>query len=117
MKTGALAGWALYGNAPTVLLDDSASDGQSQSRSVRFGGEKWLEQAGNILRRYARTTILDGNVNAASGTGPRWRRFRNFRGDTQRTSLSHCVHSIEKQIHERLLQGIFRPQKGQGRLV
>src|SRR3990170_4768913 len=77
-----------------MFLHDSIGDRKSQTRSLRLGGKKGVEDLASDLWRNARAGILYGDLREA---------FPHPCSDRQASSLRHGLNRVNKNIHEHLL--------------
>src|SRR3984957_845388 len=80
-----------------MRLDDPAADGQPHARSIRFGGEKRIENALKASFGKANPAIAHGDKEVTI--------LRPRRGNVEfATPLLHGLDAIEHEIHQNLLQ-------------
>src|SRR5438876_4616781 len=97
VERSALPGRRAHVNLSRVLLDDAVADRQAEpgAAAVRFGGEKRIKNAVDILAGNSRAGIRDFDFDAAILRGG---------ADFQHSSAEHGIARVQKEIQENLLQ-------------
>src|SRR5437867_6289293 len=105
---------ALHLDPPTVVLDDSITDGQAQAQSpLLLCREEWLENLRQIPLLDPETSVRHRNRNrrrAAVGRGLCLCRYG------QLTALWHRVDRVQTEIHQYLLH-LLRVGRDAGQVV
>src|ERR1700690_3094654 len=81
-----------------VRFNDRAADGKSHADAARLSGEEGLKDLFDGVRIDAGTGVFDGDQNLSA--------VLLLRADHQffRFRVAHCVHAIQHEIHDYLLQ-------------
>ena len=85
---------------PAVMLDDHAANGQPQSRSLRFGREKCIENFIQSFRIDSRAGIFDGNGNRFVITKP----GRHLQDPIAIRDVIHRFGRVANEVVNHLLQ-------------
>src|SRR5260370_15109426 len=112
LKFCSLPGPALDLDPALVLLDDAVTRGEAEAGSPldALGGEKGLEDAGQIFRGYAAAGVGEGEADEAAGGGLRilpGARFINEDGGSlngEAASAGHGVTRVDGKVPNDLLE-------------
>ena len=86
--------FALHLDVPSMFLDDFPGEGQTEARSPRLPREEGVEDFIEILRRNARTVVVDTQRDVSvAGGGP----------DADGALSRQSVEGIENEVYQYLL--------------
>src|ERR1017187_2636183 len=118
-EDAALAGFALYGYLTAVLVDDLGDNRQAKPHSLRFGGEKRIENVLHLRRADAHAAVDHGDL----GSPPFGARLHRDRapgsrglGSVQHQVVEHAFHQLGVEGKGRHLRSVVPVDRDPRRL-